>query len=172
MFPPRERHFILSPNRARHNIIMQSCLQGFGDGCRPYISLDSTALNGRWNGHLPSATSVDGHHWMFLVAFGFFESETKESWTWFMRQLHKAIGDPPVLAVCSDACNGLTTSVQAVFPNAEKRECFRHLVQNYIKQHVGSEHLYPAARAYTTDVYEHRAAIVKNIPGVHKWFDD
>jgi hypothetical protein len=48
------------------------CLQGFHEGCRPYLSVDSTALNGRWNGHLPSVTSVDGHNWMFPVAYGFF----------------------------------------------------------------------------------------------------
>lgn len=48
------------------------CLRGFREGCRPYISIDSTALNGRWNGHMHSATSVDGHNWMYPVAFGFF----------------------------------------------------------------------------------------------------
>jgi hypothetical protein len=126
------------------------CLQGFREGCRPYLSVDSIALNGRWNGHLLSATSVDGHNWMFPVAFGFFESETKDSWIWFMQQLRKAIGDPPVLAICSNACKGLTSAVNDVFPNAEKRECFRHLMQNYIKHFTGSEHMYPAARAYRT----------------------
>jgi hypothetical protein len=35
------------------------CLQGFRDGCKSYLSVDSTALNGRWNGYLPAATSVD-----------------------------------------------------------------------------------------------------------------
>jgi hypothetical protein len=60
------------------------CLEGFRAGCRPYLSVDSTALNGRWNGHLPATTSVDGDNWMFLVAYGFFESESKESWTWFL----------------------------------------------------------------------------------------
>jgi hypothetical protein len=54
------------------------CLQGFREGCRPYLSVDSTTLNGRWNGHLPSATSVDGHNWMFPVAFGFFDSLDKK----------------------------------------------------------------------------------------------
>jgi hypothetical protein len=63
------------------------CLEGFREGCRPYLTIDSTALNGRWNGHLPSATSVDDHNWMFSVAFDFFEYETKESWTWFLQQL-------------------------------------------------------------------------------------
>jgi hypothetical protein len=67
------------------------CLEGFREGCRPYLSVDSTALNGRWNGHLPSATSVDDHNWMFSVAFGFFEYETYESWSWFLQQLRKAI---------------------------------------------------------------------------------
>jgi hypothetical protein len=38
------------------------CLEGFRAGCTPYLSVDSTALNGRWNGHLPSATGVDGHN--------------------------------------------------------------------------------------------------------------
>jgi hypothetical protein len=57
------------------------CISGFWDGCRPYLSVDSTTLNGRWNGQLASATSVDGHNWMFPLAFGFFQSETIESWT-------------------------------------------------------------------------------------------
>jgi hypothetical protein len=52
------------------------CLEGFHEGCRPYLSVDSSALNGRLNGHLPSATSVDGHNWMFPVAFRFFEAES------------------------------------------------------------------------------------------------
>jgi hypothetical protein len=39
-----------------------SCLEGFHSKCRPYLSVDSTSLNGRWNEHLPSAMSVDGHN--------------------------------------------------------------------------------------------------------------
>jgi hypothetical protein len=62
------------------------CLQGFREGCRPYLSVDFTALNGRWNKYLPLAIDVDGHNWKFPVAFGFFESESKESWNWFLRQ--------------------------------------------------------------------------------------
>jgi hypothetical protein len=38
------------------------CLKGFCEGCRPYLSVDSTALNGRWNEHLPSAIGVDDHN--------------------------------------------------------------------------------------------------------------
>jgi hypothetical protein len=51
---------------------LKPSIDGFLNGCRPFFSIDSTALNGRWNGHLPSATILDGHNWMFSVAFGFF----------------------------------------------------------------------------------------------------
>jgi hypothetical protein len=57
------------------------CLEGFRIGWRPYLSVDSTTLNGRWSRHLPSTTRVDGHNWMYPIAYGFFESESKESWT-------------------------------------------------------------------------------------------
>jgi hypothetical protein len=53
-------------------------IDGFLQGCRPYISIDSTALNGQWNGHMPAALAIDGHNWMFPLAFGFFQSEKKK----------------------------------------------------------------------------------------------
>ncbi|XP_020396599.1 uncharacterized protein [Zea mays] len=76
------------------------CISGFRDGCRPYLSVDST--NGRWDGQLASVTAVDGHNWMYPLAFGFFQSETVDSWIWFMSQLKKAVGELEVLAICSD----------------------------------------------------------------------
>jgi hypothetical protein len=97
------------------------CIQGFKEGCRPYLSVDSTTLNGRWNGHLPSAIGVDGHNWMYPVAFGFFEGESDASWDWFMQQLHKAVGDLPLLAICTDAHKSLTKAVRKFFP-MQRRE--------------------------------------------------
>jgi hypothetical protein len=41
---------------------LESCLEGFHEGCRPYLSVDSIALNRSWNGHLPSTIGVDGHN--------------------------------------------------------------------------------------------------------------
>jgi hypothetical protein len=90
-------------------------IDGFLDAHRPYLSIDSTTLNGRWNGHLASACSVDGHNWIYLVAYGFIDSETEENWMWFIAQLHKVIRDLPLLAICTDACLGLTTIVKYVF---------------------------------------------------------
>jgi len=116
---------------------LSPCIEGFLEGCRPYVSVDSTALNGRWNGHMATATAIDGHNWMYPLAFGFIDGETIDNWTWFMSQLHKAIGHLPVLAICTDACKGLEKAVKDVFPQAEHRECFRHLMHNFIKRFGG-----------------------------------
>ncbi|XP_037465458.1 uncharacterized protein LOC119337427 isoform X4 [Triticum dicoccoides] len=149
---------------------LKPCIDGFLEGCRPHLSIDSTALNGRWNGHLASATAVDGHNWMYPLAFGFIASETEDNWTWFMNQLKMAIGDPPLLAVCTDACKGLENAVKNVFPNAEQRECFYHLTKNFSKRFHGFGRMYPAARAYREDVFtEHMAAIIKQSDEVWKW---
>jgi hypothetical protein len=36
------------------------CTQGFREECRPYLSVDSTRLNGRWCGQLTTTCGVDG----------------------------------------------------------------------------------------------------------------
>jgi transposase-like protein len=71
---------------------------------------------------------------MYHVAYGFIDSETEENWMWFMAQLHKVIGDLPLLVICTDAYLGLTTAVKYVFPMAKQRECFKHLMDNYVKK--------------------------------------
>lgn len=38
-----------------------------------------------------------------------------------MRQLEKAIGHPPVLAISTHACKGLSVAVKEVFPGIEHR---------------------------------------------------
>ncbi|WVZ98256.1 hypothetical protein U9M48_043721 [Paspalum notatum var. saurae] len=151
----------------------KASIDGFLGGCRPYISIDSTALNGQWNVHLPAATAIDGHNWMFPIAFGFFDSETKENWIWFVQQLGKALGPMPRLAVCTDACKGLETAVEKVFPWCEQRECFRHLMEDMKRNFTGTEYgkyMWPAARAYTVEKHKRLLdKVLEGTPGVENW---
>ena len=96
--------------------------------------MDATALHGRFKGQLVAATAVDGHNWMFPVAYGVLEGESEERWTWSLQNLRDLIGHPPGLAIHTDACKGLETAVEVVFPGVEHRECMRHLVQNFTKK--------------------------------------
>jgi hypothetical protein len=40
---------------------MKPCIDGFLNGCRPYLAVDSTFLTGRFRGQLACAVAVDGH---------------------------------------------------------------------------------------------------------------
>ena len=83
---------------SRMFVALRPCIDGFKNGCRPYLAIDSTALTGRWKGQLASAVGVDGHNWMFPMAYGVFGSETQDNWGWFMNKLAMAIGSPPAEA--------------------------------------------------------------------------
>jgi transposase-like protein len=87
-----------------------------------------------------------------------------------MHQLKKAIGDLPVLAICFDACKGLENVVKNVFPNAEQKECFYHMVRNFKKRYRGFGMIYPAARAYTKDIfYDNIAKMLSESEAVVQW---
>ena len=66
---------------ARMFVAIKACVDGFLAGCRPYLGVDSTHLTGKYNGQLAIATTIDGHNWMYLVAYGIFYKKTKADWT-------------------------------------------------------------------------------------------
>jgi hypothetical protein len=89
-----------------------------------------------------------------------------------MTQLRTAIGHLQVLAISSDACKGLENAIQTIFPHAEHRECFRHLMNNFVKRYgsdVNSK-MYPAARAYRESVFQYFfKSVVEANPEVLEW---
>jgi hypothetical protein len=137
---------------------LKPCIDGFKAGCRPYLSIDSSFLTGKWNGQLAACNTLDGQNWMFPIAIGMFQSETEASWTWFMMQLKRCLGPVSSLAVHTDACKGLENAVKVVFPHAEQRECYGHMWMNLIKKFkVGAEwgRMWPAARSYTKQTHSY-----------------
>jgi hypothetical protein len=85
-----------------------------------------------------------------------------------------SVGDLPKLAICSDACKGLLNAVRDVFPQVDQRECFRHLMENFVKRFSGESvgHMWHAARAYDKYVYEsHMAAVYAANPEAKKWLE-
>lgn len=154
------------------------CYLGFGFACRPYLSIDSTALTSRWGGHLAAANGLDGHNWMYPVAFGLFDAETAENWTWFMRQLKEAVcpeSNGGSLCISSDAGKGLLQAVQEVFPDAEHRECFKHLMDNLKRRYTGPlfGDMYAAAYSYLPDKFEkHLNKVVTAKPAIGRWLEE
>jgi hypothetical protein len=117
-----------------------------------------------------AATTVDGHNWIYPVAYGFISLEIETDCTWFMEQLQKAIRNPPVLAISFDAFKGLDNTVKKVFPNAEQRECFFHLTKNFMKKFKGFGQVSPAARPYGEDIfYDEITSIISESPEPVQW---
>ncbi|XP_073356548.1 uncharacterized protein [Aegilops tauschii subsp. strangulata] len=144
-------------------VCFKACWQGFLDGCRPYLAVDATHLTRRWRGQLVAASAVDGHNWLFPVAFGVVEAESEESWVWFQQQLRNIIGTPPGLAIHTDACKGLESAVEIVFPGVEHRECMRHLAHNFKKKFKGKvydENLWPASYTCSKRKHEHHLRVL------------
>jgi hypothetical protein len=118
-------------------VCFEACRRGFLEGCRPYLVIDVTFLTGRFKGQLVAACAVGGHNFVFPVAYGVLETESEESWTWFLQNLRRAIAHPNGLIIHTYACKGLEVAMDNVFPGAEHAECMRHLAANFVKKLKG-----------------------------------
>jgi hypothetical protein len=66
--------------------------KGFLEGCRPTIGLDGCFLKGPYKGILLAAVGQDANNNMYPIAIAVVESETKDSWTWFLECLVSDLG--------------------------------------------------------------------------------
>nr|XP_045087286.1 uncharacterized protein LOC123494875 [Aegilops tauschii subsp. strangulata] len=119
-------------------------------------------INGQWNDSFQLLYTFKAEVEM-AIAFGVVEAESEESWVWFLQQLRNIIGTPPGLAIHADACKGLESAVEIVFPGVEHRECMRHLAHNFKKKFKGKvydENLWPASYTCSKRKHEHHLRVL------------
>lgn len=117
--------------------------KGWNDGCRPYIGLDGCHLKSVHKGQMLSAVGIDGNNGIYPVAWAIVESETRETWTWFLEflKVDLDIHHSAHYTFMSDKQKGLEQAITGLFPEATHRHCVRHLHNNFKNDgHQGMNH--------------------------------
>ncbi|GJW42524.1 putative RNA-directed DNA polymerase [Tanacetum coccineum] len=107
------------------------------EGPRDGVRISGDGVRSKFNGVLAVATCVDGNNFLYPLAYSVLELENAKSWTWFLKNLRKAIGTLYSLVVSSNMQKGLEITIMAIYPNVEHKECKRHLYSNFKKYFRG-----------------------------------
>jgi len=60
-------------------VALKPCIDGFLEGCRPFIGIDASCLYGKHREQLVSATGIDGHNWLYHIAYAIFDTENEDN---------------------------------------------------------------------------------------------
>ncbi|XP_048490525.2 uncharacterized protein LOC125492295 [Beta vulgaris subsp. vulgaris] len=108
--------------------------KGFLRGCRPLIGFDGTHLSGFYKGILLTAVAIDGNNEIFPIAYRIVDTESKDSWSYFFRNLKLVFQSQGVnkddWTFISDRMRGVEGALLEVFPKATRRICCQHLYSN------------------------------------------
>ncbi|XP_028775369.1 uncharacterized protein LOC114732240 [Neltuma alba] len=119
-------------------VCLEPVKRGFMKACRPIIGLDGCFLKGTYGGILLVAVARDPNDQYFPLAVAVVETENKDSWTWFLKQLFDDIGSmaKKKWVFISDQQKGLVQAFGELLEGVEHRYCVRHLYAN-IKSRYG-----------------------------------
>ena len=134
-------------------------VRGFYNAMRRVIVVDGTFLKNKYKGVLLVATAVDGNSNLYPIAFGVVDSETEDSWEWFLRQLKVVIADSKDLAFVSDRAASIAKALGTVYPRSRHGICIHHLLTNVVKNFKTkglSALVEKASRAYRFSEFQER----------------
>jgi hypothetical protein len=92
----------LQPRFGSFYFCLDGIKKGFVQGCRPFIGVDGCHLKTKYGGTLLIAVGRDPNDQYFPLAFGVCQTETKESWRWFLTLLLEDIGQDKRWVFISD----------------------------------------------------------------------
>ncbi|PNX55181.1 hypothetical protein L195_g048808, partial [Trifolium pratense] len=157
----------LQPRFGSFYFCFDAIKKGFVSACRPFIGVDGCHLKTKYGGTLLIAVGRDPNDQYFPLAFGVCETETTESWRWFMTLLLDDIGQDNKWVFISDHKNGLIEVFEEMFEGVQHRLCLRHLYADF-KQNFGGGIRYRdlimrAAKATYVQAWEAKMQELKSI---------
>ncbi|RHN45490.1 putative MULE transposase domain-containing protein [Medicago truncatula] len=127
----------LQPRFSRFYFCFDGCKKGFTSACRPFIGVDGCHLKTKYGGQLLVAVGRDPNDQYFPLAFGVVETETKDSWSWFLQLLLEDVGQDKRYVFISDQQKGLIQVLEEKAQTIDHRLCLRHLYANFKKKFGG-----------------------------------
>ena len=96
------------------------------------IGLDGCWFKGANNGNLLYAIGRDANNQMYPIAWAVVDRENNNNWDWFCDLLSRDIqvGDGKDWVFISNQQKGILNAVQKWAPEAEHRNCARHIYAN------------------------------------------
>ena len=85
--------------------------------CRAVISIDATHLYDKYKGKLMNAMATNANNKVYPLAFAIVESESTETWGWFLACIRRYVTNQTDLCIISDKHLG----IQAVFRDTSTR---------------------------------------------------
>nr|GEU88694.1 hypothetical protein [Tanacetum cinerariifolium] len=84
------------------------------------------------HGQILTVVGVDPNNETYTVAYVIVESETKDSWSWFLECLgdYLDLNRRSNFTFVSDRQKGIIPALASIFPSAEHRFCFKHIYDN------------------------------------------
>ncbi|KAH7866249.1 hypothetical protein Vadar_017624 [Vaccinium darrowii] len=150
-------------------VSFEAMINGFLNGCRPFIGVDGCHLKGPYGGVLISAVALDGNNGLFPLAVAVVESENNDSWGFFLDHIQTIIrstGENRPWTIMSDQQKGLDGVVGRILPEVSHRHCARHLFQNFKAKFPGlalKKQFWIAARAYNHRKFNEAMSTIKEL---------
>ncbi|XP_058766938.1 uncharacterized protein LOC131640561 [Vicia villosa] len=127
----------IQPRFGSFYLCFDGCKKGFINGCRLFVGVDGCHLKTKYGGQLLIDVGRDPIDQYFPSAFGVVETETKESWRWFLQLLMKYVGLDKRFVFISNQQKGLVAVFEDMFERIEHKLCLRHLYANFKKKFGG-----------------------------------
>ncbi|XP_052110329.1 uncharacterized protein LOC127741602 [Arachis duranensis] len=114
------------------------CIKAFKH-CKPFISVDSMHLYGKYDGVLLIAVAQDGNSNILSVAFAVIEFESTESWSFFLTNLGRHVTPQEGLLIISDRSQVIKAALRANDNLWEPLRvfhayCVRHMATNIVSR--------------------------------------
>lgn len=113
------------------------CIVGF-NFCKPIVQVDGTWLYGKYKGTLLMAVAQDGENHIFPIAFALVEGETKDAWSFFLKNLRRHVTPQSGICLISDRHE----SIKSAYSDPQNGwhdtptthvYCIRHIAQNFMR---------------------------------------